>query len=153
MTWMFQGLQASRNRIYKSTTDSKGFWWISSYSWINQLSIFNEFTFILHFKPLCCICIICYLFLFLGLVRLMSQSWPVFACLHYHHIFDNRYALFSVMGWFHLFWLSRISGWQIGRNDSAWVTCSLSVSDFIIFTHRLIVDQRLLLINKHKIRE
>ena len=71
----------------------------------------------------------------------MSHSRLLFTRLLCHHLFDNTYTLFSVLGWFRLILLYYISVWKIGRNDPAFMTFSLSVLGFFIFPHRLLVDQ------------
>ena len=63
---------------------------------------------------------------------------PFFARLLFHNLFDNRYALFSVLGRFNLFRVLHISGWQFFRQNPAWTTCSLSVSCFVISPHVLL---------------
>ena len=63
-----------------------------------KLFLLNEVTSILHFKSLCCICIIPDLFPFLGLIILLLYSRPLFYRLLCHHLFDNIYAFFYVMG-------------------------------------------------------
>ena len=63
------------------------------------------------------------------------------------------HSFFCKWGNFHLFWVSHISGWQIGRHDKASTTCSLSILGSVKFHHCLLVDQTWLIIYKHKIRD
>ena len=148
----FTGLVSKEEQnIQSHHSVRRGFMNFSSL-WINKLSIFDKVTSILHFKPMCCISIIPGIFLFQGLVIILSHSQTFFTHLLWHHIFDNRYIIFSIKGWFYLFWVSHISGWKISTYDPAWMTCNLSISGFVIFLHSLIVYQTWLLVNKHTSR-
>ena len=153
MACLVQGFQANINIIGEAATVSEGFWWLYYYLLINKLSLFNKVAYILHFEPLCLIFIILGLFLFLVIIIILSRSRSLFVHLLFHHLFDNRYNLFYVLGCFHLFWIYLISVWNIGRHDPARMTCRLSVSGFFIFPHRLLLYQTWLLINKNKCRD
>ena len=125
--------------------------WLPYYSRIKKFYGLNDFSYVICFIPFCWIFVIHGLSLFTGLVRILLYYWPLLVCIICHNLSGNRYTIFSVMGWFHLLWVSNISGWKIGRHATAWTTCSFSVSGFFIFPHSLLVYQTWLLINKHKI--
>ena len=62
-----------------------GIFWCPSYS----LQINIQITSILNLISICWISLISSLYLFIGLVRFLSYSWPFFARLLCHHLFDN----------------------------------------------------------------
>ena len=146
LVWTVQGLKSRRNIIDKSAAVSGAVYWSFSSLWINKLPLFPEVTYALNVIPPCCIFSIPGLYIFIGVFIILSHSRPLLACLLCHYLFDNRYALFSFMGWFNLFWVSHIPGWKIGRHDTWWMTCSSIVSGFVIFTHRLFVYQMWMLL-------
>ena len=116
------------------------------------VSFFNFVTYILHFKPLCCICIISDLFLSLVIVILLSYYRPFFAqilCIPYSII--DKISFTSWVDFIHSKYLIVLDG-KIGRNYPAWMKCSFNLSYFLIFTHNLLVDQKWPLINKCKFR-
>ena len=153
MAWMVQGFQAIRNIIDKDAAVSEGISYISPSLWINKFSIFNEATSMVHSKPIFCICIIPGIFTCVGLVIIISHSWTFFDHFLFYHIFHNRYTFFLYWGYFRFLWVSHIYGWQIGRQNPAWTTCSLIVSIFVIFPHQFLVDHMWMLINKQKSRD
>ena len=94
---------------------------------------------VICFKPLCCIYVIPGLYMFIIFSSLMFYPWQFLAHILYHHLFDNRYTLFSVMDLFSF--ILSISYFQmgIGGRNSDWTTCILSVSGFVIFLQCLIL--------------
>ena len=92
------------------------------YFWINRLFLFTKVISVIFFIPLCCICVILRLSLFLGLVGLQSHLRTFLSCLLYHHLFKNLYALFSVMRLFSFilgisyFWMVNLYVWSIMYN-------------------------------------
>ena len=151
MDWMIRWLQLSSNMINKVSVASRGVLCLSYSLWISNISLFTKVSHVLVFIPLCCIFVIPDLYLYLGLVILMSHSWSFLGCLLFHGLLNNRYALFSAIGWFHYFWVSHIYGWKIGKLDSAWKNCGFIVSRFVTFPHQLLVNQTLLLIGRGEI--
>ena len=66
----------------------------------NQFIFFFGVTSVPHLKPLCCIYGIPVLYIIINLIRLLSRPWTFLNCPIFHHLFDNIYALFSVMLWY-----------------------------------------------------
>ena len=86
------GISKMSNILDEAVAASGGFLCL-----LSSLQINTQITSTPHFLSICCICVFLYLYLFLVLVSLQLKPCMFLVQIIFHHLFNNKSALFSIM--------------------------------------------------------